>query len=510
MRSYHPYLFATFFILALYGANAHEVPVSNVAIPLAAVLVLVAAFHVVARFIWGTPLRPAVAATAFAIFLLSFEHVYSGLVWLEGIHGSGHLRLRIVLAAWLLLLICGLVGVHYWCESRAVGAFLNRLGVALLGLALVNILVAQGRTLVRQNKTDAHGDIGMEGTGRATFEKIEQEGDWSAKRDIFFLVFDRYASNETLERDFHYDNTPFRQSLESRGFHWFPDSYTNYPKTAMSMASALNMQYHEGVSDYGHYFQLIQRNAVTRILKEHGYRYFHLGNKYTPLRANPQAYYTFTLSTLPSEFAELVYFTTPLGRAWPLGAASAATITRQFDALESVAQKAGPKFVYAHFLVPHEPYLFGSDGPKWASQLDDRIEDEQYIDQLRYVNGRILDAIDCILASSAEPPVIVVQADEGPNLMAGDGDKTVEQQMRKRCGILAAIRLPGESAVAMPTRLSPVNTFRLILKHQVCPSLEILDDRVFYWAKTAASKDGNDDSELRVTDVTDVVHGPLP
>ena len=39
-----------------------------------------------------------------------------------------------------------------------------------------------------------------------------------------------------------------------------------------------------------------------------------------------------------------------------------ATIAFQLDELEMVAQEPGPKYVFAHILLPHPPFIFLADG----------------------------------------------------------------------------------------------------------------------------------------------------
>ena len=40
----------------------------------------------------------------------------------------------------------------------------------------------------------------------------------------------------------------------------------------------------------------------------------------------------------------------------------AATTEDQFQSISSLSEQPGPKLVFAHFLVPHDPYVFLADG----------------------------------------------------------------------------------------------------------------------------------------------------
>jgi hypothetical protein len=174
------------------------------------------------------------------------------------------------------------------------------------------------------------------------------------------------------------------------------------------------------------------------------------------------------------------------------------------ETLATMGPRPGPKFVFAHFLPPHHPYLFDRQGnilrsANLSNQFDfQKMLWEQknlYLDQLVYMNGRITDVIDRILATSARPPIIIIQSDHGPNL---DRDITRQEKIDIRLANLAAYRLPQAPAELMPADGSLVNQFRRILGFYFHERIDPLPDRHFFspfdrpydMAEVAPSKDG--------------------
>ncbi len=65
-------------------------------------------------------------------------------------------------------------------------------------------------------------------------------------RDIYFLVFDRYGSNESLDDLADAHNT-CRPGSRRKGFTVAEDAHANYGRTTMSLAATLNMTYLDDV-----------------------------------------------------------------------------------------------------------------------------------------------------------------------------------------------------------------------------------------------------------------------
>ncbi len=164
----------------------------------------------------------------------------------------------------------------------------------------------------------------------------------------------------------------------------------------------------------------MKANEVGKLLIQAGYSYHYFGNQYDPLRKSAIAQWNMKISMLPSEFADSLVSMTPF---WTLIGRERKHrfVLQQFDQLAELAKDPALTFAYAHFLVPHPPYAFARDGST-LRQIDraTRPEQELYIGQLIATNRLVLQTIDRILSTSKVKPIIILQADEGPYLMAGD------------------------------------------------------------------------------------------
>src|SRR5690606_2323912 len=81
---------------------------------------------------------------------------------------------------------------------------------------------------------------------------------------------------------------------------------------------------------------------------------------------------------------------------------------------------SGPKFVYAHLLIPHPPYIFLPDGmytedPRFNGPnglpVDEQAFQEAVTNRIQYINSRIIPILKTILQNSEKPPVIILTGD---------------------------------------------------------------------------------------------------
>jgi hypothetical protein len=148
-----------------------------------------------------------------------------------------------------------------------------------------------------------------------------------------------------------------------------------------------------------------------------------------------------------------------------------------FDRIDDIARMPEPTFAYIHVISPHPPFVFGPDGEPthpadfWneKQQYPAKLYAQGYQNQLTFLNKKMIEAVDTILANSVTPPIIVLQGDHGPWL----------QTREKRMWILNAYYLPGQADKLYP-QISPVNTFRLIFDSYFGGQYGLLEDVSYF------------------------------
>jgi hypothetical protein len=490
----HPLLLSAFPVLFLFASNIGEqVGIEPLGPPLgAAVLVSAAGLLVglaIARIAGFSPARATLVLSLVIALFFSYGHVWAAV-------GAALVLHRYLLAAWALVAILGVCAVAF-ATRRQIGAATAFLNVVGLALVAVNVLPI------------ARLGLGSEPTASAAAPtSSETDGDAEpARPDIWYLVFDRYAGADGLTATYGFDNRPFVAELERRGFDVVEHATANYLKTALSLDSTLNMDYLDAEAlgraaptpdDWSPVYRELQGStAVERFLHDRGYEYVHLGLRRGATYTNSAADRVYLYGD-QSEFAAVLENTTllvalehvmsdePTGLAGLYGHQS----LYQLGVLDQLARSDGPRprFVFAHILLPHPPYVFNEDG-SWVTdtQRRERSADEQYLEQLRFVNARILDLVDSIDARpEAKRPILLIQADEGPFPDRYERDEegfrwadATDEELLRKFSILAAYRMPPNvpGALELGDRMTPVNSFRAIFNATFDAGLDLLDDR---------------------------------
>lgn len=98
--------------------------------------------------------------------------------------------------------------------------------------------------------------------------------------DVYYIILDAYAGQESLETLADFDNSDFLNFLTEKGFYISSNSFSNYQQTKWSIPSVLNMKYinylfeiSEGSrpSIQAELFELTRDNAVFKNFREKGY-----------------------------------------------------------------------------------------------------------------------------------------------------------------------------------------------------------------------------------------------
>ena len=212
------------------------------------------------------------------------------------------------------------------------------------------------------------------------------------KRDVYWLVYDRYGSDRALKNLFNVDNdlTPW---LRDKGFEVLENSHANYVATSLSMSTTMNLAHLEeltglvgsSTSSYNAVYRRLQSSLVPRQFQALGYRYLHLGSWWNPTRFDEAANRNYNADGV-NDFTSVLFTTSglPLAvKALGLEEQPPSEHTKHIkhntyalDQLDRLRGEPGPKFVHAHMLLPHPPYVFDSDGrpmtEEEAKALDDK------------------------------------------------------------------------------------------------------------------------------------------
>jgi len=455
-----PVLLATFFCLLLYADNKVLIPTGQVAIP--------------------TLISASIAGIIYALFWLK-EHnttraslltcVFVG-AWM--VYGYSHIASYILGVGTVVLL---LVRIKL---PRLIPIFLVFTGAMLL-VPVISVATTPSSYVTRAND-------------------IEDNSLQANLPSIYHIILDSYAGKPTLDK-LSIDNSQFYQFLEDKGFTINHDSFCNYPRTYLSLASELSMEYLEPSITYREAVNTIRNSLAGQRLKQLGYHYTHIGTAmWWPTAengiANTSLSYTKN-SFIQNEFSITLIATTPLGNFndYRQRRFAREAVLFQFNTLEKIARKdTGGNYIFSHILLPHHNfYLFDKNG----NLPTIKTHPDSYANHITYSNQRIMGLMKLI----PDTAIIILQSDEGyfshktyQWIEEENGKLPGNSIIEERAYILNAIRIPNYSG-SIPD--SPVNIYRLILGKELLPDMFYFPLK--YWGEGAG------DPSSKFVDMTEEV-----
>ncbi len=496
---FHVILFAVFPVLFLYSFNIREMALGEIYFPLAvSVAGAFLLWAVLAIFLRGVR-KAGLAATLFVILFFSYGHLYELLASRDLLVVRHSRLIAAVVLGWSYFVY--LIRFARW-EPRVLTRVLNIASAALVAVNAGNIAIYSfSRRLTAPDLV----------AGKELFVP-EPDAVRDDLPDIYLIVLDEYAHPDTMARYYDHDCAPFIESLEARGFLVARQSRTLTPMTPQALAQVLNMRrltpgwrWREDQGrfeereciDFGpttrpwseEVFRLIADSAAAAFLTARGYRYVYFGS-YVELgrwedfmRKRADSYYNYYHADSGrrpvSEFQSVLWSSTMLGPAYfHLIGGRFESYYRQ-GALETLAHlkmmpsEEGPKFVFAHLMLPHSPFVFGPRGEFVGPGDHNNFSDPRfYLGQYIYVSDRIIELVDSLLRDSDPPPIVIIQSDHGlrchwPGMDIG------REEWKK---ILNAWYLPGPGREELSDAICPVDTFRFVFNHYFGLDYDLLGD----------------------------------
>ena len=304
-----------------------------------------------------------------------------------------------------------------------------------------------------------------------------------ARPDVYYIILDAYAREDTLADVFQFDNSPFLDDLRDMGFYVASKTASNYLRTQLSVPSALNMDFvdrlakESGIEAGKRASQraMFGKPKVAELLRNAGYEFVSLPSGYAAFEpADPDITPRKTwLST--TEFDTILCRSRMLkslpsvhGKSWRNN------ILLNLEYLKNVPNNKKPTFTFAHIVITHPPFCFKADGSESLPTLTDtetaklskKEYTKRYTDSIKYANKQMTEIIKHIIAKSETPPIIILQGDHG----------AVCRFRTQRAKVLNAYYLPKDGDKLLYPTISPVNSFRIVFNRYFGTHYKLLDD----------------------------------
>lgn len=481
----HPILFAIFPIFFIYVNNLQEISPQELFLPLTLIVGTSIVIWLVLRLILKSTIKSALIVSLLVILIFSYGHIYR-LADDLSFNDMDIGRHRYLIIPFLLVSI---IGITYFIRTQRkldnVTTITNVIAATLIIIIIINMGVYS-----TQNSKNFYNN----------FETNEDKSNIKVDvgqnlPDIYYIILDGYANTNSLKETLGFDNSDFILFLKNQGFYVVNKSHSNYPITPSSIGSLLNMKYINYLSDdvgsqsidLHPQFKLITDNTVMKTLKQKGYTIVNFENRAVypsefknvdlHLCENKSLFKNKLLDTL-GRTSIIVYFV----EKWAYQDVRNVHLC-VFSELPKIAKMSEPTFVFAHIILPHPPYVFGSNGEPMDPIRPEGIESwensEGYLNQLQFTNKKIKEVVNKLLESDKKS-IIILQSDHG-SAFGVDFKNPDENMLRQRMSNFMAYYLPDLKDNPIYENITPVNSFRIVFNAYFNDDYKILNDNM-YWA----------------------------
>jgi len=481
----HPILFAIFPILLITSSNLNEVIFLDAGFSLLIVVGVTIVSWIFLNLFLKNRLKSGLFVSLGLILFFSYGYFVRTISQI-GIDVSAlpFSYTTIAVPFYGIMLIVGIFGIIKIKKYlKDITIFANIIGVVIILMLSSNLI---SYSLETNNFDPVNNEIDY---------RILNEPKLNEKLNIYYIIVDEYTSNEILLEIYNYDNHEFLSKLTQRGFHIPDNSYTNYVTSPLAVSANLDMSYfNDGKINptLDNRNEFYNNNQIMQILKSLDYTIINMSLEYgypeiadhhlcAPSMFVNQFHNTLIDGSLLNPFSK--YFVNS-------GDPQRDRINCKFSELSNLENSFDtPFFVFAHIMSPHPPYLFGPNGESLNAEFlslgaDSWNNKSGYVNQVQYINKKIIETVDKILQESDSTPIIIIQGDHGtPTQLGGGGlrwNNINDDSIRERMSIFSAIYFPNTDSAVIYDGITPVNYFRLILNTQLNGNYELLEDRMYF------------------------------
>lgn len=485
----YPLFFAVFPILAFYSHNIDKIKFNNFIYPLGLSILITTGLWFMLYGLIRKKHKASLLLTLLLVLFFSYGHFYNILLTVYLNHTPDEKTISLF-SLWVIILGIGIfIILKFGQKLQILTTFLGITGAVLILTSSTQII---GHSLKYNKLLPLNHYLSKINTQTASFNQDGQEKPVKTP-DVYYIILDGYAGTEVLNNLYGYDNSDFVDFLEENNFNVVKNARSNYAITHLSLASSLNMQYVNDLTDIVGVdsadriiaTSIIKNNEVLKILKSKGYQSIHFSSGWPATDRN--------------NFADINIFCGKINQF--ITALLLTTALRPFDKLflpENVRERIlctfsqlgnirgsvhGPIFIFSHIVSPHHPYVFGANGEivkeptNKTTGLDTWQNKEDYVNQLIFINKKVKELVGKLTADKNNLPVIIIQSDHGSALTPGIEEYNpdlIQERMRN----FMAFYMPGKTT--QYSFNSPVNIFRLIFNNYFGSDYGMLEEKNYF------------------------------
>lgn len=507
-----PVLFSIYPVIFLYTHNVEILVLDQLIMPMFLAIVLAVALFLLFLLILKDKTEASLAAVGFLILFWHYGMLFEGITKL------------INLNHWHILPILLFVYINLIYLIRVLHRRYNLENIYTIAMGVAAVLIIFNLFTLVPAEVEKHQiyakNSNDQQTEKATFDPAE------SYPDIYLIILDEYASLDTINEEWGYDNNHFKDFLKSKGFFVATKSEHRYSQTMWNMPTLLNLNYITGpidkeiflnfiynrdkvkahekydmLSKYSEsdHIDMMNNNRLVSFLKQRGY-------KIIVLEGISQHYKSFNLHGSDIEFSyqdveesnsqsfrgsafviELVRKTVLLPFYYDETAFNRSYVATKyvFDYLRRDLQTvAGPKFIYAHIMCPHAPYVFDRDGnfvmhddlnkkKKDGYILQNEAVNNAYLEQYIYVTKEIKSLVNSYFKKGKPSnKIFIILNDHGPR----PHELYLKDKMQPFKAFNAVYFPDGEYA-KLYENIAPVSTLWVVLNKYFGKNFEMLEDR---------------------------------
>ncbi len=507
----YPFLFAIYPILALWNTNFFQMDSIEVLKPLVLLLLISPLLFLVLKIAFHSWNKSALFTSLVIFLFFTFGHTLN-LLSKNSLLGVTTGKPRNLLLLWVVIFLgLGYVILRYGKKTDSLNQLLNFFGFVLILIVTIQIgyKAFQPAEIVRLYRHDTYT-----ANVKSPPAKLVAHDD---SPDVYLIVLDGYLRDDKLQKSYSFNNNEFLQQLRDLGFVIPSCAQSNYTSTALAMSSELNMDYLDALGiniqpdanglDYNLLSKYIRHSLVREEFYQMGYKmvsfdtsfpfmnfldadvYFHENSSLwkhltgttefddqlsasTVLSLNN--YFQVKFPTIADQISEMQdemqsFMPLILGKGTSSYQIRYNIIMNQLKEIQTVPAISGKKFVYLHVPAPHAAansrFILAADGS--FNITTDQYKG--YVDEIKFLNARIIPILKGIIDNSSKPPIIILQGDHGWKY-----DPTI------RTTILNAYYLPSGGDKLIYPSITPVNTFRTIFNYYFEGQFEKLEDTSYY------------------------------